>query len=406
MSGKSSRIEQRRKGKETRRQKKKEKEKKRARQIIHSHNVLAPEPSFIPITLDSESDSESKNPSSSSMPQLIDISKSHAKRASRKIKEIDALEDSKALKLLEDLGKHRVTKEAVDIHNSNSNVIESALRPIKDVSTDLLQVSTHPIAFRARLRYVQDEIIPLGLPVCVPIHFFIMTGRITKEQLGKMIKYPKFKCKGMNGPEIGKLFESYGYKHTNPEYKEEYEIGSAILDRIEAYSGRYYMEKDSGLFVDQIKSTLRVNHATPVSFHRKSGFGHAACIANLNGDVFLVDANIGEIPIEQLPIYMKLGGALTQGVYPKFDSVQIYYGASLEESDIVLPPKREVSGKVVGIGSAMSQKEAPPRIRKLKEGVEPPRKRIRTEGGRNYTRRRLKGTASLREARLLKRYDS
>ena len=104
--------------------------------------------------------------------------------------------------------------------------------------------------------------------------------------------------------------------------------------------------------------------------------------------MFLVDANIGEIPIEQLPIYMELGGALTQGVYPKFDSVQIYYGASTEESDIVLPPKREVSGKVVGIGPAMSQKEAPPRIRKLKEGVEPPRKRMRTEGGRNYTRRR------------------
>jgi hypothetical protein len=84
-----------------------------------------------------------------------------------------------------------------------------------------------------------------------------------------------------------------------------------------------------------------------------------------------------------------LGGAITEGVYPKFDSIQIYYGASEEEPDIKLPPKREASGRVVGIGPEMSSniEEGPVRIRKLKDGEENPRKRSRTEGGRNYTRR-------------------
>ena len=289
-----------------------------------------------------------------------------------------AQESSNALQFLEKQGPR-----GVDNSNSNSNS-NSVLRPVKDVTKELLQIPIHPIAFRARLKYVQKKIIPQGLPVCVPTTFFIMSGRINKTQLDDLIEYPKFKCSGMQPIEIGKLFESYGYRHSNKEYKTSDINPHSIVN----YSGRYYNETQTRLFVEQIKSTLRVNHVTPIGFHRIGGVGHAACIANLDGEVFLVDVNIGEIPIDNLQRYMELGGATTPGVYPKFNSVQIYYGASEEEPDIELRPKREVSGRVVGIGPAMSQKDEPPRIRKLKEGEENPRKRSRTEGGRKYTRRR------------------
>ena len=270
--------------------------------------------------------------------------------------------------------------------NSNSNVLQSALRPVKDVTKELLQMPIHPVSFRARLRYVQEKIIPQGMPVCVPTTFFVMSGRINTTQLGNLIEYPKFKCTGMHPVEIGKLFESYGYRHSNEEYK----TSDVLYEDVATYSGRYYNESQIELFVEQIKSTLKFNHVTPVGFNRIAGIGHAACVANLNGRVFLVDVNIDEmIPIDNLSEYMRLGGATTPGVYPKFNSVQIYYGASEEEPDIELPPKREASGRVVGIGPAMSsnKEEGPVRIRKLKDG-ENPRKRSRTEGGRNYTRRR------------------
>jgi hypothetical protein len=271
--------------------------------------------------------------------------------------------------------------------NSNSNVLQSALRPVKDVTKELLQMPIHPVSFRARLRYVQEKIIPLNLPVCVPTTFFVMSGRINTTQLGDLIEYPKFKCNGMLPVEIGKLFESYGYRHSNEEYK----TSDVIYEDVVTYSGRYYNESQIELFVKQIKSTLKLNHVTPVGFNRRGSIGHAACIANLTGRVFLVDVNIDEmIPIDNLSEYIRFGGATRPGVYTKFDNVQIYYGASEEEPDIELPPKREASGRVVGIGPAMSsnKEEGPVRIRKLKDGEENPRKRSRTEGGRNYTRRR------------------
>jgi hypothetical protein len=213
-----------------------------------------------------------------------------------------------------------------------------------------------------------------------------MSGRINKTQLGDLIEYPKFKCNGMLPVEIGKLFESYGYRHSNEEYKKS----DVLYEDVATYSGRYYNESRIESFVEQIKSTLKRNHVTPLGFNRIAGIGHAACVANLNGRVFLVDVNIGEIPIDNLSEYMRLGGATTPGVYPKFNSVQIYYGASEEEPDIELPPKRDASGRVVGIRPAMSSNkdEGPVIIRKLKDGEGNPRKRLRTEGGRNYTRRR------------------
>ena len=271
--------------------------------------------------------------------------------------------------------------------NSNSNVLQSALRPVKNVTEELLQIPIHPISFRARLKYVQEKIIPLDLPVCVPTTFFVMSGRINKTQLGDLIEYPKFKCNGMLPVEIGKLFESYGYRHSNEEYK----TSDVIYEDVVTYSGRYYNESRIESFVEQIKSTLKFNHVTPVGLNRRGSVGHAACVANLNGRVFLVDVNIDEmIPIDNLSEYMRFGGATRPGVYTKFDNIQIYYGASEEEPDIELPPKREASGRVVGIGPAMSsnKEERQVRIRKLKDGEENPRKRSRTEGGRNYTRRR------------------
>jgi hypothetical protein len=365
--------EQKRKEKKTRRQKRKEKEMKRALQIIKtdSHNgLVAPEPrpdkpipnsdySSISLFSDSESESESESESDSKS---------------------DSESDSESFKLLENLGKLRISEKPAEAEiappaSAAGKVVENLLRPVKNVAEDLLQIKIDDTdAFIKRLEYVQDEIIPLNLPVCVPIHFFIMTGRVPKDALDTIINYPKFKCNGMNNLEIGKLLESYGYKHTNKEYKHKNSFD---------YSERYYEENEIPGFIDQIKSTLKLNHVTPVGFHKTNEPGHAACIANLNGEFVLVDANIkGMIPIMDLPKYMEMGGTEIKdnksgrrgalaAPSSKFERIQIYYGASVEEPNIELPPKRDTSGKIVGIGPTMSKKEEPRTIEK----------RMRKEGG-------------------------
>ena len=368
--------EQKRKEKKTRRQKRKEKEMKRALQIIKtdSHNgLVAPEPrpdkpipnsDYSSISLFSDSESESESDSESE-------SKSDSKS--------DSESDSESFKLLENLGELRISEKPAEAEiappaSAAGKVVENLLRPVKQVAEDLLQIKIDVGAFIERLNYVQEKIIPLNLPVCVPIHFFIMTGRVPEKDLDTIINYPKFNCKGMNNMEIGKLFESYGYKHTNKEYKHKNSFD---------YSERYYEEKEIPIFIDQIKSTLKLNHVTPVGFHTTNESGHAACIANLNGEFVLVDANIkGMIPIMDLPNYMELGGterkdnkSVRRGPLAapssKFDRIQIYYGASVEEPNIELPPKRDTSGKIVGIGPTMSKKEEPRTIEK----------RMRKEGG-------------------------
>jgi hypothetical protein len=304
---------------------------------------------------------------------------------------INAEEQRKDLKFLEEN-----VKIGVDINNSNSNgnsnsnsnsnVLQSALRPVKNVSQDLLQIPIHPFSFRARVNYVKKKIIPLELAVCVPTTFFIMTGKMNTTQLGKLINYKKFQDRGMFLVEIGKLIELLGYRQTNEEYKLSDDV---ILPDIVANSGRYYRKDQCNLFIEQIKSTLRVNHVTPILFIRAGGkMGHAVCIVNFNGKVFIIDTSIEDdiIPIDNLEKYMDLDGN-------NFVSAQIFYGASVEDKNIVLQPKREASGRVVGIGPAISSNKevGPVRIRKDKDGEKNPRKRSRTEGGRKYTRRRHKG---------------
>lgn len=329
-----------------------------------------PNSDYSSISLFSDSESESESDSESE-------SKSDSKS--------DSESDSESFKLLENLGELRISEKAVGAEiappaSAASKVVENVLRPVKNVAEDLLQIAIDPDAFIKRFEYVQTEIIPRGLPACVPINFFIMTGRIPENDLDTIINYPKFKCKGMNNLEIGKLLESYGYKHTNQEYKHKFSLD---------YSERYYEEKQiPGLFIDQIKSTLKPNHVTPVSFHRKNGVGHAACIANLNGEFLLVDANIiGMIPIVDLPTYMEYGGAsIKDDKYPKFDKIQIYYGASVEEPNIELRAKRDTSGKIVGIGPTMSKKEEPPIIKKRMRNGGGTRRRALTIKQRLYRR--------------------
>jgi glycosyltransferase involved in cell wall biosynthesis len=185
----------------------------------------------------------------------------------------------------------------------------------------------------------------------------------------------------MYNVEIGTLFKLLGYRHTNKEYA----TTDVVIPDIVRYSGRYYKEKDYDLFIENIKSTLKKNHVTPLYCYKENDINHVVCIVNLDRRVFIVDTNYEEdivyIPIDELKEYMKDN---------EYYSIQIFYGASEEEPDIELPPKREASGRVVGIGPAMSsnKEERLVRIRKLKDGEENPRKRARTEGGRKYTRRR------------------
>jgi hypothetical protein len=285
-----------------------------------------------------------------------------------------AREQKESLDFLEEL-----VPTKLDINKSNSNVLQSALRPVKDVTKDLLQIEIDPIAFQARVHYVKTTIIPFVGNACVSTTLFIMTERMDEDQLRKLVENDNFQSRGMYNVEIGTLFKLLGYRHTN----EEYATTDVVIPDIVRYSGRYYKEKDYDLFIEQIKSTLKENHVTPLYCYKENDINHVVCIVNLNRDVFIVDTDYEEntvyIPIDELKEYMKDNN---------FYSIQIFYGAHIEEPDIELPPKREASGKIVGIGPAMSQKDAPPIIRKPKDVN--PRKRARIEGGRKYTRRRHK----------------
>jgi len=202
---------------------------------------------------------------------------------------------------------------------------------------------------------------------------------MNEDQLNELVGNETFYRRGMYNVEISKLFEIFGYRHTNEEYKKT----DVVIPDIVRDSGRYYKKNEYKSFIEQIKSTLKENHVTPLYCYKKNAINHVVCIVNLHRHMFIVDTDYEEnkvyIRIDELEHYMEDN---------KFYSIQIFYGAHIEEPDIELPPKREASGKIVGIGPTMSQKDAPPRIRKPKESEENPRKRARTEGGRKYTRRR------------------